>query len=150
MPSASVVIATAANPGCLRSVPQPVTDVLHCAQPRRDPDVAHMVAGERQVAQRAPRRRGRSEPARLQVLPLHLQVEPQLVVELAFVPIALEQVAQTPEQPGHPGLPEAVFTVHASLRASTGLILSARPAGPMQASRHAASITADVTPRYPA
>ena len=46
------------------------------------------------------------------------------------------------------GAPPAA--VQASLRASVGLILSARLAGPMQASRHAASITADVTPRYPA
>ena len=43
-----------------------------------------------------------------------------------------------------------LFAVQASLRASIGLILSARLDGPRQASRHAASITADVTPRYPA
>ena len=84
---------------------QPVADVLqHALQPRRDPDVMNMVAGERQVAQRAPcrgGRRGTVEPPRLQLLPLHLQVEPQLVVELALVTIALEQVAQAPEQPRH-------------------------------------------------
>ena len=42
------------------------------------------------------------------------------------------------------------IAVQASRRASDGLIRSARFAGPMQANRHAPSITADVTPRYPA
>ena len=62
-----------------------------------------MVAGEQQVAQCAPGFRGCRSPievARLQFLPLHLQVELQLVVELAFMAIALEQISQTPEQPG--------------------------------------------------
>ena len=81
----------------LQEHPQPEPVILQGAlQPRRDPDVTHSVAGERQAAQRAPRRRGRRgriEPARLQLLPLHLQVEPQLVVELALVTITLEQVA---------------------------------------------------------
>ena len=40
--------------------PQPVADVLqHVLQPRRDPDVAHLGAGERQVAHRPPGREGR-------------------------------------------------------------------------------------------
>ena len=80
--------------------PQPVADVLHCAQPRRNPDVADEVAGERQVAQGPPGREGRRGPiesARLQILLLHRQVELQLVVELTFVTISVEQVPQATE-----------------------------------------------------
>ena len=51
-------------------------------------------------------RRGRIEPAGLQLLPLHVEVEAQLVVELAFVSIALEQVAEAPEEPGHARTPK--------------------------------------------
>ncbi len=46
--------------------------------------------------------------------------------------------------------PAPALVFQASLRASVGLILSARLAGPMQASRHAASITAAVMPNDPA
>ena len=78
-------------------------DVLqHAMEPRCDPNVAHVVAGERQVAERAPggqARRSAIVSAGRQLLALHLQVEPQLVVELAFMAIALEQVPETAEQP---------------------------------------------------
>ena len=85
--------------------PTPVADVLHGAlHPRHDPDVAHALAGERQVAQRAPGREGgrvRVESARLQLLTLHLQVERQLVVELAFLPAPPQEVPQAAERPDH-------------------------------------------------
>ncbi len=101
------------EPALLDQQPPGKADVLqHALQPWCDPDVAHVVAGERQVAQRAPGRRGRRgpvEPARFQLPLFHLQVEPQLVVELAFVTIALKQVAEALEQPGHAESPASLF-----------------------------------------
>ena len=93
MPIPSTRTTPRVNPRCLiNSRPAKRPSCSHALQPWCDPDVAHVIAGERQVAQRAPGRGGRSgtvQPGRLQFPLLHFQVEPQLVVELSFVMIAL-------------------------------------------------------------
>ena len=94
--------------GQTRIVPQrphTVAEVLTgVLQPGPDPDITHFVVRERHVADgpaRGPRRRVGFESTCLQLSPLHLQVESQLLIEFVLDAVSPQDMRQTPQEPVH-------------------------------------------------